>query len=238
MRRWPAILLLTLGFLALIPENSSAQRAADIELNLFGAVTAHSGSEFETSFPQSVTPIRQHFRFPTGIRGGVRLNVFNAGHWGQEFVYSFEPSDATFDRRTAPAATLKLPIQIHQLSVNALYYPNADESASLRAFGSFGIGAMVFRPTQEALRVTADPARANIPGFGSSSELAFNYGIGLKSKVSRGFGVRLDARGFVHRKPSFDLPRQSRNPGDTVLANGGAMHSAELSGGIVFYFGR
>ena len=97
---------------------------------------------------------------------------------------------------------------------------------------------MVFQPIAEGERLVSNPFGLNIPGFGSSSELAFNYGVGVKSQLSNHFGMRFDLRGFVNRNPSFDLPRASSNAGSTVLPNSGAMHSGEASGGIVSYFGR
>lgn len=232
------ILFLVLCTVVVSPALGHAQAGRDLELNFYGGAAIHSKSNFEIGFPQSARPIQEQFKFKTGVRGGVRLNVFNSGHWGQEFVYSFEPNDATFVRRTPPAQTVALPIHIHQASVNGLYYFSANEDARSRVFASFGLGAMIFVPTAEANRLSADPLRVNIPGFGSSSELAVNYGLGFKSRVGNRIGFRADMKGFTHRKPSFDLPRSSNRPGDVVLPNSGVMTTVEGSVGIVFFFGR
>ena len=100
---------------------------------------------------------------------------------------------------------------------------------------SFGIGGTLYRPTDEAKAIARDPLRGNLGGIDNSSELAFNYGIGLKAKISDRIGFRVDGKGFISRTPSFGFARESTDPNATVFAAGGAFHNAEASAGLIFY---
>jgi hypothetical protein len=99
--------------------------------------------------PQSVTRIQQEFTFNQGYRGGIRLNVANSGHWREEFLYSFESNEARFITVNTAAADLELGMQVHQFAINTLYYVDAYENLRVRPFFSFGIGATLYRPTDE-----------------------------------------------------------------------------------------
>ena len=74
---------------------------------------------------------------------------FTSGHWGEEFVYSYETNDARFITINPTAAELELGTQIHQFAVNTLYYFDADEGLTVRPFLSFGIGGTLYRPTRQ-----------------------------------------------------------------------------------------
>ena len=212
-----------------------SQSAGDLELNLFFGGSWHSQNAYEVGPPQSITPIQQEFKLNQAFRGGIRFNVFNGGHWGEEFVYSFESNETRFITRNPPAPELGLGIQIHQFAVNTLYFIDADPEMTVRPFLSFGVGGTLYRPTDEAKAIARDPLRGNIADFEESAQLAFNYGFGMKFKFSEKVGVRWDAKGFLSRTPSFGLPRESSDPNATVFPAGGAFHNAEVSAGIVFY---
>ena len=69
-----------------------AQLKDNIEVNLFGAGSWYTHSDFEISFPQSVTPKKDRLRFDRAVRGGVRLVVYTHGHRSEELFYSYEPN--------------------------------------------------------------------------------------------------------------------------------------------------
>ena len=75
-------------------------------MNLFFGGSWHSRNKYEIGFPQAVTPIQQQFKFNQGFHGGSRFNVFTSGHWGEEFVYSYETNDARFITINSTAAEL------------------------------------------------------------------------------------------------------------------------------------
>lgn len=212
-----------------------AQDSGDLELNLFATGSWHSENKFEIGFPQSVTPIQQSFKFKQGLGGGVRLNVFNSGHWGEEFSYSYENNNARFITNTAPSSELELGMQIHQFSVNTLYYIDADETLTVRPFFVIGIGGTLYRPTDEAKSIARDPLRGSLAGFRESAQFGLNYGFGLIAHASNSVGFRFDLKGLLSRTPTFGLPRQSDDPNATVFPAGGAFHTAEVSAGLIFY---
>jgi hypothetical protein len=234
----PRLTTLTLTLVLLFGFSSAAfaQLQDHLELNVFGAGSIYSSKEYEISFPQSITPIPGKFRLDKAWRGGIRVNVYDRGHWGQEFFYSYEPNKAHFTRRSTPSSSLDLNIQVHNVGVNALYYFNEDETKPVRTFATIGLGATIYRLTSEAQAFVRDPLRGNVPDMDSSRELAMNYGFGLKARIGSYVGFRGDIRGFLGRNPSFGLARKSDNPNATVFPASGAIHNGEVSAGLIFHF--
>jgi hypothetical protein len=241
MTRWLASWTLVTATLFGWSGTTYAQILPQLEINVFGSGSYLTRNQFEIGFPQSVTPIDAKFRLDDSFGGGVRFNVHTGGHWGEEFFYSFESSEAHFTRETPPQGQLDLGTQIHNLGVNGLYYFNSDDTARTRPFLSFGVGATIYRPTADAKAIANDPLRGNLPGYGQSNEFAFNYGAGFKRRIAGIYGVRVDVRHvrhFLGRNPSFSLPRHSNDPNATVFPATGAISNFEASAGIVFYFSR
>jgi hypothetical protein len=93
---------LVIALLLLGTEGAFAQDTRHLELNVFFAGSGYTRNSFEIGFPQSTTPIEGRFRLDESFRGGIRFNVHNSGHWGEEFFYSFEPNEAHIIRDTPP----------------------------------------------------------------------------------------------------------------------------------------
>jgi len=181
------------GFCAAVQPAFSQQGPGegDLELNVFFGGAWHSQNRFEISFPQSSPQEYKEFKLQTALSGGVRFNVFNSGHWGEEFSYGYESNETRFISIFPSGPEQNLPIQIHQFGTNFLYYFDADEEMTVRPFLTAGIGATLYRPTDEALAIAHDPARGNMPGFGTSTEFTFNYGWGMKIRAADRFGFRI-----------------------------------------------
>jgi outer membrane protein W len=238
MRTWlKSAFILAVGLL-MFSSAAYAELREDLEVNLYGIGSIRSAKDYEIGFPQSPTPIPGHFKFDKGVGGGLRVNVYNRGHWGEELFYSYEPNTAHFTRRGTTASSLDLDMQMHNIGLNALYYLSDDETHNIRPFLSVGAGWAIFRPTGQARAVARDPLRGNVPDLGTANEIALNYGAGFKAKLRSWIGIRLDVRGFVGRNPSFGLARESSDPNATVFPAGGAIHTGEASAGFVFYFGK
>jgi hypothetical protein len=240
MRRRLAGVTLILGFLIAMAAPASAQLKDNVEVNLYGGGSWYTGSNFEVSFPQSPTPIQGRFELDSPrLFGGARLGVYTRGHWGQEFFYSYEPTEARFSRVTAPASTLAFNIQVHKYGATGLYYFQESEERRARAFASIGLGGTLYRPTSEAQAYLRDPLRGNTPDIDSSNELVMHYGLGLKTTRAAGpVGVRFDVRGFLGATPQFGLASTSDDPNATVFPSNGFFHNAEATVGVIFYFGR
>ena len=236
MRRWFKSAIFVVGVFLMLSSAAYAQLSEDLELNVFGAGSIYSMKNFEIGFPQSAAPIQAQFKLDKAFRGGLRVNVYTGGHWGEEFFYSYEPNKAHFQRPTTPPNSLDLNIQIHNLGVNALYYLSDDKTRRVRPFLSVGIGTTLYRPTGQAEAIVRDPLRGNVPDLHTAHEIAMNYGAGFKAKLGSWIGFRFDVRGFLGRNPSFGLARESNDPNATVFPAGGAIHNGEASAGLVFYF--
>jgi outer membrane protein W len=227
-------LVVVLGFPAL----AGAQEFRNIEFNPFVTASAHTKSDYQIGFPQSITPIQEQFKLNNTIGGGVRFNVNTTRHWGEELFFSYEPSKAHFARQTPPTLDQSYSIRIYNFGVNAMYYLNEEEGTKTRPFLSVGLGGTVDQPTGLAKQIANDPLQGNLPGFETAAELALNYGVGFKRRLSDDFGFRLDVRGFLSRNPTFGLPRSSADPNAVVFPAFGAINTLEISAGVIFKFKR
>lgn len=237
MKRLLAATISMIIVLFLLAAPAFGQVSKDGELNFFFGAARHTGNDFQIGPPQSPTPVGANFRFTHALLGGIRFNVVNNGHWGQEFFYSYEQNTGHY-RRNDQLNEANLPMQLHRLGVTGLYYISDDEEAKTRPFVSFGIGANIYKPTQEAKNNANNPALGNLPGFGQANELSFHYGFGFKQRLTRAVGFRMDVRHFIGRYPSFSMSKKSSDPFSPVFPANGAIHTLEASGGFVFYFGR
>ena len=238
--------IFVLSLLILLPNVAHAQLKDNIEINVFGGGSFYTHKEFQVGFPQvtssvigsaqAAAPILGEFRLNNAVRGGVRVGVYTRGHWSEEFFYSYEPDTAHIMRLSAPATSIPLGVRIHNYGVTALYYLEEDETHSVRPFLSIGVGGTLYRLTPESRSFAQNPFGGNLPGINNSNELALNYGVGIKTRMSNWLGFRADIRGFLERAPAFGLPRQSSDPNAVVFPVTGAINNAEASAGLVFYF--
>jgi outer membrane protein W len=235
MKRLLAPVSIVVLFLAAAP--AFAQLTKDAELNIYFGGSKTSPKDFNIGLPQASPPIAARFEFTHAWKGGVRFNVANHGHWGEEFFYSYEQNRAKY-RRADRVNVANLPIQRHDLGVTALYYFSADETVGTRPFASMGIGATVYKPTHNAVVSANDPNLGNMPGFGTANELTFNIGAGFKQRLNKHIAFRMDVRDFFGRFPSFSLSRHSDDPAVPVFPASGTVHNVEVTGGFVFKFGK
>ena len=221
--------------LAFLTVPAFGQITKDGELNVFFGYSTHTANSFEIGPPRFAPPLNAKFDFGDAMRGGLRLNVANNGHWGQELFYSYEQNHSTYTRGSN---VLDLHLQVHNFGATGLFYFSKDEAARSRPFLSFGMGASVYKPTSDSKVFANDVTRGNLPGFGQSNEISFHYGAGFKQRVNKAVGVRFDARHFVGRYPSFNLTRHTDVVTEPIFPADGAISNIELTGGLIFYFGR
>jgi len=204
------------------------------ELNVFGAYSVLSDASYTIGFPQLPVPTPGRVTFNDTARYGGRLGVYTRGRWGQEFYYSYQPTKIHIAQSGVPTDNLHL--NIHNYGINALYYFVESEDHTWQPFLTAGIGGTYYQLTEESLLFLRDPNGGDKPDMNNTNLLAFNFGIGFKTRSYGHFGVRLDARDFITPNPRFGLVRSSNNPADTVLPTTGALNNGEFSAGIVFYF--
>jgi outer membrane protein W len=232
MKRWLSGSILLVVVLA-IPGLAFSQEFRNLELNPYFAASAHTKSDYQIGFPQTITPFGGEFRYQDALSGGIRFNINTTGHWGEELFFGYEPNKAHIIKKTTPQQEQIYDVRLLNFALNALYYINESETARTRPFLTFGLGGTMNRPTAQAIQVANDPLQGNLPGFSGSSWLTLNYGIGFKHQLSKTFGVRMDVRGYITRNPTFGLPRNSVDPAAIVFPATGSMQTMEVSAGLV-----
>ena len=141
-----------------------------------------------------------------GIRIGSRMDINSGTFIGHEFSYAWQHSNFRLERQEYAG------MSIHNIYYNFLLHATPEGSA-VRPFITGGVGVSVFNP----------PGASSFSGYGDN-KFGYNYGAGLKFKVTDTYGVRLDVRDYVTGKP-FDLP-----------GNDGRLHNLEISAGFSLLF--
>ena len=235
---------LVMALLGWMSTSAYAQLRDNIEVNVFGAGSWYTHKDYTINFPQTAVPNPGSLHLEHAVGAGVRVGVYDRGHWSEEIFYSYQPNKAHLMLASAPnspsvvppTSPLVVPIQVHHYGVTALYYLHEDEARVVRPFLSIGIGGVLYRLTTESEGFVKNPFQGNVPSMKSSNEVAMNYGIGLKARVNNWLGFRTEAKGFLGGAPSFGLPHTSTDPNVQVLPVTGAIHNAEVSAGLIFYF--
>jgi len=139
-----------------------------------------------------------------GFRLGGRITLNNWRFFGHEFGYAYNRTKLTLPGQELGTA-------IHQGFYNMLAYA-MPEGSKVRPFLAGGGHFSNFVP----------PGSSASQG-GGDNKFGFNYGGGIKAKVSPRFLIRFDVRQYVTGKP-FDLPGAK-----------GKIRQTEISAGFSLY---
>jgi opacity protein-like surface antigen len=174
------------------------------------------------------------FAYNDEIIYGARFNLLSRGHWGGEFTYGYQKNTLTLSRQNFPS--VELDGAVHHFFYNMIFYPLRYEDSKVVPFVTGGVGLAAYSLSGEARARAADPQDF---GIGTLKELdkrfAYNYGVGVKAKVTSRIGVRADFRHIFSDVPSYGLPKESPNPAQTVLPIQGKLQMYEASVGIYFH---
>lgn len=158
---------------------------------------------------QAIGATSNDVQFTNGFRFSFRMTLNQGDHFGHEVMYAYNRTHLRFND-VSPA--IQEGMAFHQGFYNFLYYLTKDDSR-IRPFGTGGVGF-----TNYVL-----PGSSAAYG-GGSTKLGFNYGVGVKVKVTDHWAGRLDFRQYTTPKP-FDLPLQS-----------GWLRTEEISAGVGYTF--
>jgi len=188
--------------IALLPFFAGALVGQTFEAGVHGGVSRLDGKDIGTFRVGDVTRLS----LQDGWRIGFRMTLNNWTYFGQEYGYTYNRT-AIRDPESTPS---DFGTAFHQGSFNFLAYATP-EGKTVRPFISGG----------------GHFSNYLIPGLSVSSgagsnKFGFNYGGGLKVRVSEMFLIRFDARQYVNGKP-FDFPNQS-----------GMIRQLEISAGFSF----
>lgn len=135
----------------------------------------------------------------------LRMTLNNSRFFGHEFGYAY--NRASF---TVSPTVYSMPI--HQGFYDFLVYATK-EGAKVRPFAAGGGHFSTFVP----------PGGSITQGSGIT-KFGFNYGAGIKARVSESFMIRLDVRDYTTGKPDFGI------------SPSGLLHQLVVSAGLAFMF--
>ena len=140
-----------------------------------------------------------------GFRFSFRMTLNNESHFGHEVQYAYS-------RTQLNISGSKQGMAIHQGGYNFLIYATP-EGTRVRPFATGGV-----------LFANYVPPGSSATSGGGDNKFGFNYGGGVKVRVTSLFGVRFDVRQATTPKP-FDLPLKE-----------GWLRQTEISGGFGVLF--
>jgi len=124
-----------------------------------------------------------------GFRFSIRMALNNESHFGHEVQYAYS-------RTQLNISGSKQGMAIHQGGYNFLLYAT-NEGTRIRPFATGGVMFANYVP----------PGSSAAQG-GGDNKFGFNYGGGVKMRITSLFGARLDVRQYTTPKP-FGLPLAS-----------------------------
>ena len=140
-----------------------------------------------------------------GFRFSFRFGFNQGDHFGHEVEYAYNRTALKFNNEGGA----KEGMAFHQGGYNFLYYILTTQDSRVRPFLTAGVHFDDFVP----------PGTSVNQGAGSN-KIGFNYGAGVKVRLTHLFGIRFDLRQYITGKP-FGLPLSS-----------GALLQTEVSAGV------
>jgi hypothetical protein len=208
------------------------------ELSLSIGDTNFSNKSFVIGAPQSATPINGSMNLSSGKMYEARVNFYNSKRLGAEVLYGYQYGGVTFNRTTSPASSFGVPLQVHTIALDILYYPFTQLNSTWRPFIFLGGGATIYRPSSGGQKAAKDPLQGNFDTFFETSRGTGIFGVGVKRPVTKSIGFRADAGYELSKVPTFGLPESSAQVSATVLPVGGTVGGTRVSVGVIFNLGR
>jgi hypothetical protein len=222
-----------LAMLLFLAAPAFAQKDTQYRFELFGAGNVPISKDFIIGLPQFSPPLEGTHRYSAGARAGVRFGADFKKHWGEDIIYSYG-FNATKIVNSTGGAEFPFNVWSHQIAFNALWYPGGlDGKKKAFPYLTAGGGGTFFVISPE----TAHKGMAE--GLGemrSENVFAFNAGGGVRMRLSKHAGLRIEARDYMSRPPRFGMPEKSSDPYALVFPASGVFHQVEASFAFVYYF--
>lgn len=195
MRKWSVLVVLCAC-------SATVATAQVGELSVSGGVSRFGGASLGSA---GSTATDSPIKIGDGFRLNVRFTLNTYRFFGHEFGYAY-------NRSNIDIAGQKTAVPIHQGFYDFLVYATP-EGSHVRPFAAGGVQFSSFFPPGSSVY------------YGNQvTKFGFNYGGGLKVRVTSVWGVRFDIRQYNSGKP-FDFPFAS-----------GRLKQTEVTGGISFNF--
>lgn len=209
-------------------KNSSSTGGGDLfEINLFGGANFPKGQN-DSPNQRLVNGGVSGFRVVENIWNYVSLEQTGMVHGVSNIEW------------TVPGANSKYAIgaRLRQFHFNPVLHFRPRE-ARIRPFVTMGFGFDYFGITDDARRQVGSgqftPFK-QVVGLESQFKPAFNYGGGLKAKLTDRVGLRFDVRGFATASPDFGVP--PTGPAGAILyTRTTPLNSLQTTGGVTLYLG-
>jgi opacity protein-like surface antigen len=185
-----------------------------------------------------------------GGLGGLRIDFNPTRHLGLELWGDFDQANVEFRSSSGlyPAASGVLagtPLPTYSFGARNIFF-GLNPIFNLRPRGSkvqpyltVGIDGIQFTPTSTAKRLARQPSINSLYYSGNLNDnlqVGLNYGGGVKFHLSDHVGLRLDARGFWSRNPTYDLPNFP--DGGIYIPSHDKINGFQGTIGLVFYLGQ
>lgn len=191
---------------ALAAAFATAAAGQEAEVSITGGFGSISNSDFGNLL--SSGEAQGELSADNGIRVGARLSINSWEFLGHEVSYAYQRSGLNIGGQ-----------DFGGMAIQNYYYNFVVHATPLgtvvRPFATAGIGFSSFFP----------PGTSSFSGGGLNS-FGYNYGAGLKFRISPRFGLRFDVRDHVTGNP-FD---------DFVFGDTGRIHNVEYSAGFSLLF--
>ncbi|MCS7025628.1 MAG: outer membrane beta-barrel protein [Bryobacteraceae bacterium] len=175
--------MLLLPLLAFLPLAILSGQTA--EFSIHGGVSRLSNSNIGDLGPEN-------YSLQDGWRIGFRTTLNTYRFFGHEFGYAYNRTQLRNETRRA-----EFGMAIHQGFYNFLAYATRD-GATVRPFATGGVHFNNYTPPG-----------TSVTSGGGSTKLGFNYGGGLKVRITPILAIRFDGRYYQNGKP-FDFLQNRR----------------------------
>jgi hypothetical protein len=207
-------------------------------LEVFGGVSKPFDKGFEITAPQSQTPLRGTQTFSMGGVGGVRLGADGNKHWGQDLIYSYSSNASDIVNQTTNTH-FAMTARTHILMYNILWYPasiGTPGKSGVFPYLTAGAGGIIHTLPKTTINEALDPNRAGLGQLRGENVFAINAGGGVRFRINKVYGFRVDVRDYMSRAVRYGLPEKSSDPKATVFPISGATHQLEVTFAFVYYF--
>jgi hypothetical protein len=221
----------SLAILLLMAAPAFAQN--EYRFEVFGAGSFPRSKNFEIGLPQFSPPIKGAHHYSNGVRAGVRFGVDFGKHWGEDIIYSYGPH-ATKIQNLTGGTQFPFTVQAHEFAFNALWYPvGFDAKKKVFPYLTTGVGGTFYVITQKTIN---EGLEAGMGQLRTENVLTFNAGGGVRLRVAKHAGVRVEMRDRMSRTPRFGMPKTSSDPAALVFPTTGVFHTLEFSFAFVYQF--
>ncbi len=180
-----------------------------------------------------------------GWVGGLRLTYNPSAYLGIELWADDAQANVEFRQSSGFQPGTLTPLPAYGFSGNN-YYFGLNPIVNLRPRGSkvqpyltVGVNGIEFTPTDHSKNLARQPANAALFGaqnLNDNLQVGLNYGGGVKWHLTDHWGLRVDARGFWSRNPTYGLPNFPS--GGVYIPAHDKLNSFQGTLGLVYFAGN